>query len=171
MATLSGATVGRKPWTSTMKTMSKLPAKVDAVISGFPTKTAAGRVEATYVTRGASASFEGFVFTMVEHAAFTVLGYRGRGWEGLEELFYAIDTAKVNCLAEAGINRDLLAIELGLGGPGKGAREALPLGLLPSFGEMHLQRQALTFRFSELGKAFQLGMRRYGFGGECGVNL
>jgi len=95
-----------------------------------------------------------------------VVGYDDHGWDGVVDLFFAIPAKELALLAKAGIDRSVAAVKAGLDASGQTLGEALPLGLVPSVGEILLQQEGKAFRRVVVGPKLLDGLRRFGFVGE-----
>eukprot|EP00903_Cladosiphon_okamuranus_P017840 g16418.t1 len=164
IAALGGGRVGSRRFGAVSTKVNEIKGLAGRVLSGQGTRSGSMRVEVSYsVTTGESLGCG--IAAAIRDNFREVVGYDDHGWSSLTASFFAVPSADIALLAKANIDRSAAAIEAGLDAGGEALGEALPLGLLPSDGEVLLQLEGKAFRRVVIGRMLLDGLRRFGFVG------
>lgn len=165
IAGLGGGRVGSKRFKAVTTKLQEVKNLATSVLSGLGSRSGSMRVEVSYsVPTGESLA--GALLAAARDSLREVVGYNDRGWLCLEHSFFAVPSGDVALLAKAGMDRSIAAIQTGLDAEGLGVGEALPIGLLPSVGELLLQLEGKVFRRVVVRRMLLDGLRHFGFVGE-----
>jgi len=170
IAGLGGGRVGAKRFNALTTKLREVQGLASSVLSGLGSRSGSMRVETSYSLRTGDTLRDAVLASVNDHFR-EVVGYDDHGWVNLVDSFFAVRAEHVALLAKAGIDRALAAVRLGLDAAGQTVREALPMGLLPSIGELLLQLEGKVFRRVVVGRMLLGGLRRFGYVGECAVFL
>lgn len=165
IAGLSGGRVGPKRFRAVSKKLQDVKALAESALSGLGTRSGSMRVEVSYSVPTGD-SLKDSLAAVVSDIFAEVLGYDGRGWGGLSDYFFAVPAEDVVSLAKAGFDRSIAAIQAGLDDAGVTPSEALPIGLLPSVGELVLQLGGKVFRRVVVGRMLLQGLDHFGYLGK-----
>ncbi len=165
IAALGGGRVSSRRFNSASTKLRDVERLASSVVSGLGSRSGSMRIEGSYsVPTGES--LPGAIAAAVKDNFRQVVGYDDRGWACLAETFFAVSAEDVSLLAKAGIDRSVAAMKTGLDASGQTVGEALPIGHVPSVGEILLQLEGKAFRRVVVGRMLLDGLRRFGYVGE-----
>lgn len=170
IAGLGGGRVGSKRLRAASTKLREIRSLTTSVLSGLGSRSGSMRVETSYSVPTGEPLGHALLAAVADNFR-EVVGYNDHGWECMENSFFALTAEDVAVLAKAGVDRSLAAIQAGISEAGQTAKETLPIGLLPSIGELLLQLEGKVFRRVVVGRMLLEGLRRFGYVGEFANRL
>lgn len=165
VAALGGGRVGRRRFKDAHAKLGQLQYLAGGTLSGMGSSSGSMRVEGSYAFGNKGDFGEAIVAASLD-MLYHVVGMGLDGWGDLRDLFYAIPADLVSLLVWAVQERALGSIEIGFDAAGDTSVQALPVGLVPTLGELSLQLEGKVFQRVVVGRMLLKGLKHFGFTGK-----